>query len=475
MSDNTTPPQIFLSYSWKNSNIADEIEGGFRRVGILLMRDVRDAKYRCSIKEFMQRVGNSNFVLMIISDEFLRSDNCMYEVTELLNTREFENRIFPILLDNASGIFKSITRQAYYDYWKDEMLEAEKRSREHLTIDFLEEAERNRRIYDDIDSFFRKMKDLNVSTYEILKGQNYKPLFDIIGLNSKQVLEEMLSIFKIDDKDEQELAIEGFIEKYQDNWHAYFLQAYFEAENKQYQKARTNYEKAIEINPKHVDAHYNLALLLEDQFADYAGARTHYEKAIEINPDFADAHNNLAFLLADQFSDYADAREHFEKTIQINPRDADTHYNVAILLADQFSDYEEARAHYEKAIEINPDFANAYYNLALLLENRFSDYIEARAHYKKAIEINPKDAKAHYNLALLLEDQFSDADGAKTHVEKAIQNNPDHAKANSFLSYLLKEYFNEDAKAKKLYLKAIGLDPSLRIDEADRVFKINNN
>ena len=82
---------------------------------------------------------------------------------------------------------------------------------------------------------------------------------------------------------------------------------------------------------------------------------------------------------------------------------------------------------------------------------------------------------AHYNLALLLEDQFSDSDGAKTHLEKAIQINPEHAKANSFLSYLLKEYFHENVKAKKLYLKAIGLDPSLRIDEADRVFKINNN
>jgi hypothetical protein len=54
----------------------------------------------------MERGGKSNFVLMIISDEFLRSDKCMYEVTKLLNTHEFKKRILPVVLDNAAVYLK---------------------------------------------------------------------------------------------------------------------------------------------------------------------------------------------------------------------------------------------------------------------------------------------------------------------------------------------------------------------------------
>src|SRR3712207_6558001 len=113
-------PDIFISYSWKNKDIADEIDNRFKSVGIILRQDVRDATYRGSIKEFMQQISETDYVLMIISDEFLRSENCMYEVIELLNEREFENRILPVVLDNAQSIFKGPTRTVYYDYWQAE-------------------------------------------------------------------------------------------------------------------------------------------------------------------------------------------------------------------------------------------------------------------------------------------------------------------------------------------------------------------
>jgi tetratricopeptide (TPR) repeat protein len=334
--DNNTTPQIFLSYSRKNGNIADEIDNDFKRVGISLMRDVRDAKYKSSIKEFMQRVGKSNFVLMIISDEFLRSDNCMYEVTELLNTHEFEKRILPVVLDNASGVFKAATRTEYYDYWKAEVKQAEKRSKAHPNLDLIEEAKRYRSIYEYIDSFFQKIKDLNVLTYEKLKNQNYRPLLDVVGFDDEQLLEEILSISKIEDREEQEIEIENFIDKYPNSWRGYLWQAYLENENKQYRKAKKHYEALIKRFPAVNKAHYNLAILLKDQFSDYAGAKAHYEKAIKINPNDVDGHYNLAILLKDQFSDYAAAKLHYERAIKINPDFADAHYNLANLLKQYF-------------------------------------------------------------------------------------------------------------------------------------------
>ena len=102
--------KIFLSYSWADKDVADIIDKDFSSIGIQLVRDIRDISYRSSIKEFMHKVGKSDFVIMIISNEYLKSQNCMYEVNELVNTHEFEKRILPLTTNNAS-IFKSNNRE----------------------------------------------------------------------------------------------------------------------------------------------------------------------------------------------------------------------------------------------------------------------------------------------------------------------------------------------------------------------------
>ena len=106
---------------------------------------------------------------MIISNEFLRSENCMYEVVELLNEHEFEKRILPVLLDNAHGIFKGSTRSHYYDYWQLELKEAEKRKKKHPNTDTVEQVKHCTNIYQNLDAFFRKTTDLNVLTFARLQ------------------------------------------------------------------------------------------------------------------------------------------------------------------------------------------------------------------------------------------------------------------------------------------------------------------
>jgi UDP-N-acetyl-D-mannosaminuronate dehydrogenase len=89
--------KIFLSYAWANASVADEMDNDFKALGITFQRDVRDISYTSSIKDFMNKIGKSDFVVMLISDEYIRSENCMYEVTELLGAHEFERRILPVL------------------------------------------------------------------------------------------------------------------------------------------------------------------------------------------------------------------------------------------------------------------------------------------------------------------------------------------------------------------------------------------
>jgi hypothetical protein len=102
-----TKKKIFISYSWANKDIADLIDLNFSEKGIQLTKDERDIKYKESIKEFMQSIGNHDHVIMLISDSYLKSSNCLYEVMEVMRDRKYKDRILFILLrDEDKRLYK---------------------------------------------------------------------------------------------------------------------------------------------------------------------------------------------------------------------------------------------------------------------------------------------------------------------------------------------------------------------------------
>ena len=95
---------IFLSYNWNNETIADAIESYFKDTPITIKRDKRDLHFKQSIKEFMKQIRKTDYALMIISEDYLKSSNCMYEVLEFIkdeNYKEMETINLPLLLKKA--------------------------------------------------------------------------------------------------------------------------------------------------------------------------------------------------------------------------------------------------------------------------------------------------------------------------------------------------------------------------------------
>ena len=45
----------------------------------------------------MKKVSKQDYVLILISDHFLKSSNCMYEILELFKSEQFEKKILPHL------------------------------------------------------------------------------------------------------------------------------------------------------------------------------------------------------------------------------------------------------------------------------------------------------------------------------------------------------------------------------------------
>jgi TPR repeat protein len=88
-------------------------------------------------------------------------------------------------------------------------------------------------------------------------------------------------------------------------------------EKQDYDNAIIAFKKAIEINPKHDEAYFNMGNAYGKK-EDYDNAITAYKKAIEINPKNDKAYHNMGNAY-DKKQDYDNAITAFKKAIKINP------------------------------------------------------------------------------------------------------------------------------------------------------------
>ena len=98
---------IFLSYCQKDSKIADLIDNTISSQTssdcVSVTRDIRDVEYHQSFKRFMDSIQDHDYVVMLISDRYLKSRNCLYEVLETIKDRRFQDRLaYIVLSDNDS-------------------------------------------------------------------------------------------------------------------------------------------------------------------------------------------------------------------------------------------------------------------------------------------------------------------------------------------------------------------------------------
>ncbi len=154
---------VFLSYSRSNDDIANSLDILFTTKNIQLKRDKRDIAYRQSIKKFMQEVRQSDYCLMIISDEYLKSINCMYEVLEFIKDTNFKERILPLIHEN-SDIFNLKSKTKYIKYWETKYKKTNKllkKVEEVNRTEIIEEIKKIENIMRTIGEFLSVLSDIN--------------------------------------------------------------------------------------------------------------------------------------------------------------------------------------------------------------------------------------------------------------------------------------------------------------------------
>jgi tetratricopeptide (TPR) repeat protein len=164
-------------------------------------------------------------------------------------------------------------------------------------------------------------------------------------------------------------------------------------------EAETSYQQAIGLQPKFVEAHYNLGHLLL-QLGRSLEAEASYRSAIKLRPNFVEAQYNLGDLLL-QLGRVAEAERQFRLALALRPSAARAHNSLGSALWEQAQAaperLAEAEVAYRQAIALDPNYLDAWNGLGavLLTQRRLG---EAYTAIQRAISLNPNLATAHYNL-----------------------------------------------------------------------------
>ncbi|MGI9547556.1 MAG: toll/interleukin-1 receptor domain-containing protein [Flavobacteriaceae bacterium] len=176
--------EMYISYAWggESEEMAIEMEKTLQINKIRLIRDKNDLGYKERIKEFMERIGKSEGVVVVVSDKYLKSRYCMYELNELYNNEDFNDRIFPIVLGDAK-IFSREERMEYEKYWKTKMLEINKKIEEggaEIAKALGDEYVSCERIFDNFEKQVGVMADMNVLNTDQHLSTNFEAMLNEI-------------------------------------------------------------------------------------------------------------------------------------------------------------------------------------------------------------------------------------------------------------------------------------------------------
>ncbi|KOP23490.1 GTPase, partial [Hapalosiphon sp. MRB220] len=182
---NNEQKEVFISYTWRDQEskpLVEKIEQEFKTKGINIIRDTNAIGYKQKFQEFMQRLSHGKCVILIISDGYLKSENCMYELVEIAKHGEFYDRIFPIILLDAK-IYKFTERMEYIRYWQNEITQL-REAIKGVDITISEKSLQTLKLYEEIkdkfDELANLLNDINTLNPNIHIQSNFETLLKAI-------------------------------------------------------------------------------------------------------------------------------------------------------------------------------------------------------------------------------------------------------------------------------------------------------
>ncbi|OVE81339.1 hypothetical protein BVY03_03910 [bacterium K02(2017)] len=242
------------------------------------------------------------------------------------------------------------------------------------------------------------------------------------------------------------------LNKYPDSYFVLNLRGLAYTKSKNYKLAIKDYNKAIQINPRVIEAYYNRGNA-KLKLKDYTGALVDYNDIINISPNYTDAYINKAYILIQQnkyvdaimtydllakyqkldaalflsrgiakiqIKQYKSALLDFEETLKIQPNHTDALYQ-ACFAASQLKRYKYAFKNCNHLLSINKDHQDALFQIANL-NFHLKNYDQAINFYNTLITLNKNYNGVYFNLGMIFWSQ-NKKEKACAYYKKSADNN----------------------------------------------------
>ena len=116
-------PRIYLSHD-STDPIVNQLYKSLQNVGYSIIQDKMDLEYGGLISDFVAGMGESDLILVFISDRYIRSPYAMYELHEIARNCKWDKQLFsqkvlPIRLEGIQ-LGDPNALDPYFDFWEAE-------------------------------------------------------------------------------------------------------------------------------------------------------------------------------------------------------------------------------------------------------------------------------------------------------------------------------------------------------------------
>lgn len=191
---------IYISHAWggESEAIVEKIFKRLKQEGLKVVLDKNDLGYRESINAFMQNLGQADAIILVVSNKYLHSEYCMFELLQIYDNKNILERIFPIVLDEVK-IAKSTDRLDLVKFWESQHVELEAKIRELQNLSYIEGITDDLNLYSNIRNKIAKLtnilKDINTLNIDMHKDENFDQLvFQIKNQINKSEAKSLLSL-----------------------------------------------------------------------------------------------------------------------------------------------------------------------------------------------------------------------------------------------------------------------------------------
>ena len=174
---------VYVSYAWsaeRETRIVDKLEAACKSRSIDLLRDIKQIGYGSSIRSFMNELGKGHYIIVVLSNAYFKSPNCMYELREIRRNGEFIKRAFPIVL-SGTDLYDPLVWVEWLAHWEaklkalDDKLKDISGAKTSNLHDILNAYHDFRSM---LDEHLSVLSDMNALTQDVHESTDFKALLD---------------------------------------------------------------------------------------------------------------------------------------------------------------------------------------------------------------------------------------------------------------------------------------------------------